>query len=780
MTADGAYAPASPGCPGNLEPASAGGGETAAAGGEDIVDPSPFVRRAGGAASLDLSVYGAKCGGCISKIEGGLTALPGVSRARLNLSTGKLAVTWRDGALEPVEIVKTLAALGYRAAPFDPRAAASDEDREGRFLLRCMGVAGFAMANVMLLSVSVWAGHEGEMGAATRTLMHWISGMIAVPAALYAGRPFFRSAFNALKKGGANMDVPISLAVLLALSLSIFETLNHGAHAYFDAAVMLLFFLLVGRFLDHRLRARARAAAQDLLALQATTARRLSDDGAVEAVAARDIAPGDRILLSPGDRAPVDGEIVEGASEVDVSLVTGESAPARRGVGDKLYAGVLNISARMVMRASATTDDSLIAELTRLIEAGEQNKSRYVRIADRAARLYVPVVHTLALATFLGWFFIADGGLRASVMNAVAVLIITCPCAMGLAAPAVQVVATGRLFREGVLVKSGDALERLAEVDAVVFDKTGTLTLGRIRLVNRDAVPEGALAGAAMLARASRHPLARAVVAAAGPGPLAADVSETSGCGVEGVIDGERARFGKADWVGVAPGEAGAPGAGRTSEAWFRLGEARAVRFAFDDELRRDAGETVKALTARGLKVEMLSGDHDGPARRIAEAAGIADWKANLSPAEKIARLDALRGAGLRTAMVGDGLNDAPALAAAHASLSPGTAADAAQASADFVFQGDGLAPVAAAYGVARDARRRMVENFGFSVLYNVCAIPIAVFGLVTPLIAALAMSGSSVIVILNALRLSRAPGKGRRAQVRSGDVKASVLRRER
>lgn len=746
MSVTATYADA--GCPSNLEPA-----EKSAPDGifEDIVDPSSFVRRSkDGTARLDLSVYGAKCGGCIAKIEGGLTALPGVENVRLNLSTGKLVVSWCAGGLAPVEIMRKLSALGYRAAPFDPEAAVSKQDREGRFLLRCMAVAGFATANVMLLSVSVWAGHEGEMGEATRAFMHWVSGAIALPAALYAGRPFFRSAITALKAGGANMDVPISLAVILALSLSVFETINHGKHAYFDAAVMLLFFLLIGRFLDHRLRARARAAAQDLLALQATTARRLLDNGAVEAVSAREIAPGDHVLLSPGDRAPVDGEIIEGASEVDVSLVTGESAPAKSGIGDKLYAGVLNISARLVMRASATTDDSLIAELTRLIEAGEQNKSKYVRIADRAARLYVPIVHTLALATFLGWFFLADGGLRVSVMNAVAVLIITCPCAMGLAAPAVQVVATGRLFRDGILVKSGDALERLAEVDSFIFDKTGTLTLGRIQLANQDDITDSVLEQAAMLARSSRHPLARAVVAAAGAGPLADDIHETSGYGVEGCIDGKKARFGRAEWVGAETSDA------ETSEAWFRLGDAEPARFTFDDELRVDAPQTITALKERGLDVEMLSGDHTAPARRMAEAAGLTSWKAQLKPADKIARLEVLRAQGVKTAMVGDGLNDAPALAAAYASLSPGTAADASQAAADFVFQGDGLSAVEKAYRVSRQARGRVVENFAFSVVYNLCAIPIAVFGLVTPLIAALAMSGSSVIVILNALRLSR------------------------
>lgn len=731
------------GCPSGLEPAADAG----------VIDPAPFVRRLkDGFAELELSVHGAKCGGCIAKIEGGLKALPGVESARMNLSTGKLVATWRAEALAPRAITQKLSDLGYRAAPFDPEAAVREADDEGKFLLRCLAVAGFAMANIMLLSVSVWSGSGGEMGEATRMMMHFISGVIAVPAALYAGRPFFRSAWSALKKGRANMDVPISLAVFLSLGVSIFETLRHGEEAYFDAAVMLLFFLLIGRFLDHRLRAKAREAARGLLALQATTASRLNADGTLEAVSAKDIATGDRLLLSPGDRAPVNGVVEEGASDVDVSLVTGESAPAHLNAGDTLYAGVLNLSSRLVMRATARAEDSLIADLTRLIEAGEQGKSRYVRLADRAAALYVPVVHSLALATLIGWLVFSDAGLRVAVMNAVAVLIITCPCALGLAAPAVQVVATGRLFKAGVLVKSGDALERLAEANVIVFDKTGTLTLGRMRLANAEEISPATLVAAASLARVSRHPLARAVVTAAGPGMIAAGARDVPGFGVEGEIDGVRARFGRADWVGADGAEDHA-----ASEAWLRIGEGAPVRFVFEDALRDNAAATIDALETRGLVTEMLTGDRAKPAARIAEAAGLETWRAEMSPTDKIARLKELAANGVKTVMVGDGLNDAPALAAAHASLSPGTAADASQAAADFVFQGDSLAPVLTAYDVARQARTRVLENFAFAALYNVCAIPLAVFGFVTPLIAALAMSGSSVVVTLNALRLSGA-----------------------
>ncbi len=738
---------AAPGCPSGLEPPSAAG----------VSDPAPFVQRsADGASRLELSVYGAHCGACIAKIENGLKEIPGLDIARLNLSTGKLAVAWRDQRVEPITITKKLAALGYRSQAFDPAARAAETDAEGRFLLRCMAVAGFAMANIMLLSVAVWAGHDGEMGPATRAMMHWVSAIIALPAAAFAARPFFRSAFSALKVGRANMDVPISLAVILALALSVFETINHGRDAYFDAAVMLLFFLLIGRYLDHRLRARARAAAQDLLALQATTANRLRDDGSLEQISAREVAPGDRLLLWPGDRAPVNGDIEDGSSTIDVSLVTGESAPARMSVGDKLYAGVVNLSERITVKATATVDDSLIADLARLIEAGEQGKSNYIRLADRAAALYVPLVHSLALATLLGWLFIGGADLRVAVMNAVAVLIITCPCALGLAAPAVQVVATGRLFKEGVLVKSGDALERLAEVDTFVFDKTGTLTLGRLKLANKSSISAEALRRAAMLARSSRHPLARAVVEAAGPGPVADDASELSGYGVEGKIDGRIARFGRADWIGAPE-----TNDNHVSEAWFRFGEDAPTRFVFEDAIRNDAADTVATLQSRNLKTEMLSGDRDGPAARIAALTGVEHWRARLTPADKITRLEDLKQSGQKVAMVGDGLNDAPALAAAHASLSPGAAADATQAAADFVYQGDGLRAVVVAHDVAMQARRRIIENFSFAALYNMCAIPLAVFGFVTPLIAALAMSGSSIVVTLNALRLRSAARKG-------------------
>lgn len=722
-------------------------------------DPAVFVRRdEAGRETLELMVEGARCAACIRKIEGGLLALPGVADARLNLSTGRLRVAWSAGSQGADRVARAVEQMGYGVGVFDPETALRQTDEEGRKLLRRLAVAGFAAMNIMMFSVPVWSG-AGEMGEATRTLLHWVSALIAIPAALYAAQPFFASAWRALSARRANMDVPISLAVFLTLGISVSETLQQGEHAYFDGITMLLFFLLIGRYLDHRLRERARTAARDLIAMQAVTAQRIGPDGAPQVIAARDIEVGDLLALAAGDRAPVDGVIEEGASELDCSMLTGETAPQAAAAGARIHAGAINLTQPLVVRAAARVESSAVAALARLIEAGEQNRTRFVRLAEKAAALYVPVVHTLAALTFLGWLLgpavlrwvgvdVADIGARTALMNAIAVLIITCPCALGLAVPAVQVVATGRLFKRGVLVKSGDALERLAAADVVVFDKTGTLTLGRPQLVG--APDASVLVRAAALARVSRHPLARALVEAAGAGPAIKGARECPGEGVEADVDGVPTRLGRRSFAAPSADDAG----DAASELWFCAGGETPVRFAFADALRADARETIAALERRGINVELISGDRPGAVEAAALGARIRHWRAGAAPGEKVARVEALRAAGKKPLMVGDGLNDAPALAAAHVSAAPASALEASQAASDFVLQGPGLLGLVEAIDVARAARARALENLRFSALYNLIAAPTAAFGLLTPFIAALAMSGSSLIVTLNALRL--------------------------
>lgn len=709
-------------------------------------DMSAFLRRTDdGGTRLDLLVTGARCAGCIAKIEREMARLPGVSTARLNLSTGRLALGLEGAAVDPGRIISALERLGYPATPYDPGAAMVQRDREGRKLILALGVAGFGAMNAMMFSVPIWAGLFGqELGPATRTMMMWMSAAVGAPCAIYAGMTFFKSAWRSLRAGQANMDVPISVGVILTLAISFSETILNGRDAYFDAAVSLLFLLLIGRWLDHVLRARARSAAGDLLALQAPVACVVDRAGRERSIPLSEVQPGDVLRVRPGDRIPVDAILEAGEALLDNSLLTGESAPERLQTGQLCRAGALNTSGLLTVRAQARSEDSALAAIARLVEAGAQSRSRYVRLADRAAALYVPVVHAAALATFVGgWALGLDP--REALIRAVAVLIVTCPCALGLAVPAVQVVASARLFRRGVLVKSGAALERLAEVDHVVFDKTGVLTEGRPVLVG--ASP-GIVALAAPLARASGHPMARAIARAAGQGPLATEVVEHAGLGVEGLIDGRRARLGRAAFVGVPTKQSG------ETDLWFGFETGTKVRLQFSDVLRADAAETVRALKARGITVEILSGDQVRAVKTVADTTGVADWRAGLLPAEKAEAIDRLKAEGRKVLMIGDGLNDAAALARAHAAIAPGSALEASQNAADLVLTRDSLMAVVEAIDVARSARRRALENFGFAALYNLIAAPAAMIGLVNPFVAALAMSGSSLVVTLNALRV--------------------------
>lgn len=727
------------GCPSNLAPANPVHGRP---------DVEAFIRTTGGRFSLDLNVSGAKCGACLERIEAAVSAMNGIETARLNLSTGKMHVEW-TGCSTGSDIAEAIADLGYGVSAFVADEVAAGRKTEERSLLIAMGVAGFAAANIMLLSVSVWGG-AGEMGGATRQAFHAISGLIAFPVVVFSGRHFFLSAWNVLRKGRANMDVPISLAITLAFATSLWETLTGGPHAYFDACVMLLFFLLVGRFLDARLRRQAWSAAHELAALQGRSVTRIAPDGTSRAVKGSDIQAGDEILLAPGERAIIDMMLIAGRSEVDESLVTGEVLPRLAGAGSLLYAGSINLGDVLRGRAVAPASSSLLSDIATMLEAGEQRRSAYRRIADRAVSLYVPLVHTTAALTFLGWLA-AGAGVREAILVAVSTLIITCPCALALAAPVAQVVASGKLFRLGVFLKSGDALERFAEIDHVVFDKTGTLTLGEPVLVKASASGD-AVALAAQLARTSRHPLSRALVSAAGPGPVAANVTEQPGLGIEGEIGDAICRLGSAEWVGAARA---ASEAGPT--LWFVRGVEAPMCFRFDEQLREDAGQAIQSLRAAGLTVEVLSGDRSAAVARLSSALGIAGWTAGAQPKDKVARLEALRQEGRRVLMVGDGLNDAGALALAHASTTPGGAMDISQSASDAVFAG-GLASIVRLLRISRSTRRVMLQNFALAAGYNLIAVPIAVTGHVTPLIAAIAMSASSLVVTLNALRIG--PGK--------------------
>ncbi|MCW5729621.1 MAG: cadmium-translocating P-type ATPase [Alphaproteobacteria bacterium] len=716
------------------------------------IDLSRHVRAIGeGRHGIELVVDGLHCAACVWLIETLLRRDPRVRLARLNVSTRRLSIAW-DGAAELArELVGRVTLLGYRAVPYTADNAARLEEREERALLRALAVAGFAAGNVMLLSIAVWSGHDGEMGQATRDLLHWVSALIALPALAYAGQPFFRSALQALRAGRTNMDVPVSIGVLLAAAISLSEVARSGPHAYFDSAITLVFFLLLGRYLERRARGRARSAARHLLALSGGIASRIGADGAAEPVDPVELRPGDRLMVAAGERIAADGTVLAGRSSVDASLVTGESLPQPVAPGTRTFAGMVNLSGPIELRVDAAGSGTLLAEIVRLLEAAEQGNARHVALADRVARAYAPVVHVLALLTFAGWLA-AGAGLHTAVLVAATVLIITCPCALALAVPAVQVVVSGALYRRGILLKSPTALERLAEVDTVVFDKTGTLTLGRPELIASEDWSREDLELGAALAANSRHPLSRALHRAAPHVAPASGIVEHPGEGLAWTGPAGTVRLGSRRFCGIdEPGDDGA------LEIWLaRPDRAAPVRFTFVDPVRPDARETLAELGRRGYRIALLSGDREPAVRAVAAALGIKAWQAGLTPADKCRLLDDLARAGRRTLMAGDGLNDAPALAAGHASISPASAADVTQTAADAIFQGDRLRPVVEILDLARRAQRLVWQNLALALAYNAIAIPLAVLGHVTPLIAAIAMSGSSLLVIANAMRGGR------------------------
>ena len=714
------------------------------------LDVMPFVRRDGadGVHVLHLLVEGVHCGACVRKIERRLGREPDLLAGRVNLTTRRLTLRWNGEATRGSRFAEAVVDLGYRVAPFDPDRLRALDDRSERELLRCLAVAGFAASNVMLLAVSVWAGHASGMGVATRELLHWFEALIALPAIAYAGRPFFRSAASAVRAGRTNMDVPISLAVILAPAMSLVETIRGGEHAYFDSAVTLLFFLLIGRYLDQQARGSARSAAERLLALGAGSASLVLPDGTIRSVRPEQLEAGQEILVATGERIAADGAVSGGGGDLDTSLITGETLPQRVASGERVFAGTINLGPPLRITVRAVGEGTLLAEIVRLMELAEQRRSRFVALADRIARAYAPVVHTLALATFLGWTVSGAAAWQTALLYAIAVLIITCPCALGLAVPAVQVLASGRLMRRGTLLKSATALERFARVDTIVFDKTGTLTEGRPALLPGTA--EGALVAAAGMARVSRHPLARSLAAAAPQARALPGVEELPGLGLRRETPEGEWRLGRRDWAAArADDDAAGP------ELWLARPGIPPTRFGFGDRLRADAGTVVGELKRRGYRVVLLSGDRTATVRAAADELAIEDWQGGCAPGDKVARLEALAAEGRRVLMVGDGLNDAPALAAAYVSLSPASAVDIAQTAADAVFQGASLAPVLEVLEVARRAEHLVRQNIGLSLCYNLLAVPLAVFGFVTPLVAALSMSSSSLLVVLNSMRLS-------------------------
>ncbi len=684
-----------------------------------------------------LAVPGMHCAGCIAKIEHGLAATPGIASARVDFSAKQVRVAHLD-ELKLSEVVAAMAKLGFEAHPL---VEAPDPQHESRALLRALGVAGFGTMNIMLLSVSIWSGAEG----ASRDMFHWLSALIALPTIAYAGQPFFRSAWRALRVGRSNMDVPISIGVLLTTAMSLFETISHGAHVWFDGAAMLLFFLLVGRTLDTVMRTRAQQGALSLMRASASEGAILDEKGVARRMRASEMKAGMSLLVATGERLAADGIISSGASLLDTSIITGESAPRLAREGHHVVAGMLNLEAPLTVLITAAGEDRSIAQLAQIMADAGQVRAKYVRLADRVARLYAPIVHTLAALSFIGWI-IAGAGWHEALLVAVAVLIITCPCALGLAVPVAQVVAAGRLMRCGILLKDGSALERLAPIDRALFDKTGTLTLGRPQPYNLVTLDADGASVALALAQSSAHPLSRGLaraLAEAGIRPAnVEDMVERAGYGVTG------------RWRGVSVALARSQHSATSASVDVVIDDTVRAQLRFTDPLRPDAHAALNELKSLGIAASILSGDNPLSVAEVARTLGLTA-QANALPQDKIEAVQRLQAAGAQVLMIGDGLNDGPALAAANVSMVPSSASDVGQQAADLVFLGDGLRAIPIAIGIARRTQAIVKQNLILAIGYNVLAVPLAMAGLVTPLIAAVAMSCSSLLVVGNSLRLA-------------------------
>ena len=719
---------------------------------ERIVSAS--VRLEQGKYKTDFIVPDMHCAGCIGTIERGLSDLAMVDQVRANLSHKTVSVIWNDEKGRVTDVVAELNRLGFDNHVGEMGSVQEERDPASKSLLLSLAVAGFAAANIMLLSVSVWSGADAE----TARLFHLISGLIAIPAVAFAGQPFFRSAIRALAAGRLNMDVPISLAVVLALLMSCYESLTGGEEAYFDASVTLLFFLLIGRYLDHLMRQKARGAVERLHSLSAKDGVLVSQGGEISHIPLAEIKPDMVLRVFPGERFPVNGQILTGHSDLDRSHVTGESEPAHATPGTVVEAGTLNLTTSLDIKAVTNAENSFLGEMRKMMAAAETGRGKYIRIADRMAQIYAPAVHLLAFLTFVGWM-IVTGDWHVSIYTAIAVLIITCPCALGLAVPVAHVIGANRLMQNGVLMRDGTALERLADIDTVVFDKTGTLTTEKPLVTGVHNLDDSLLPLVKSLARKSAHPFARAVESFIGGCDeiTLEKIVEIPGCGIQAVYEGTEIRLGKAEWVSeISPFEVETTDL--VSVSFARAGMP-AVHFEIEDMLRQDAKNTAGYLAGKGLQLEILSGDRRAKVSRIADELGVEKFSAGKTPAQKIARIKSIQKNGHNTLMVGDGINDAPALAAGYVSMVPASASDVGRHAADFVFIRPSLGAVAFAIDIARFTGRIVRQNFGLAIAYNCIAIPLAICGYVTPLIAALAMSLSSIAVVANSFRINFSSG---------------------
>ena len=707
-------------------------------------------------ASTSLILEGLTCAACAWLSERHVNSIPGVLEFRVNYATHRASLRWDRSRTSLAGVLEAVARIGFRAHPFDPGRRDSIQRQEQRTALRRLAVAALGMVQVMMLAVALYAGHYAGMTGAMQGFLRWVSLLITVPVLLYAAQPFFRGLWRDLRYRHLSMDVPVSLALGGAFAISVWFTWRGGGEVYYDSVTMFTFFLLSSRFLEMAARHRVGLSVEERLHSLPALAIRVDEDGAEAQVPVAALQAGDRVLLRPGDTVPADGRISEGEGSVDEALLSGESLPVRRRVGDRLVGGAVNVESPLVMTVEAVGKNTTLAGIVALLERVQSERPRLAQLTDRVAGYFVAVVLLVATVVAVYWGLIAGAATAAEIT--LAVLVVTCPCALSLATPTALAAAVGSLTRSGLLVTSGEALETLGRATHMLFDKTGTLTWGRLRVERVVSLVDGLseerlLALAAALERGSEHPLGRAIRNACDTPPGASEIHNTPGRGVAGTVDGTRYRLGSAGFVGIHDDadEQDAPGLTRV---WLADQTGPLGRLELADQVRAEAPAVVASLKTLGLRVGMLSGDRPAAARALARRLDIDHAQGGLSPTDKLAAVRQLQSREAVVAMVGDGINDAPVLGAAQVSVAMGTGTQLAQASADLVLLSESLETLHEGVTIARRTRAIIAQNMGWAILYNVIALPLAASGWLAPWMAAIGMSLSSLLVVANAFRL--------------------------
>jgi len=717
-----------------------------------------------GLRTCTMLVEGVRCAACGWLIERSLEQVPGVREIRVNPSSSRARLVWDPGELPLSGALGVMSRLGYRPHPGGAGAAEAAQ-REQRKALRRVGVAGIGMMQVMMYAVALWVGVFQDMDPGLEQLFRWVSMLVATPVALYAAFPFYAGAWRDIRSGRPGMDVPVSLAIGGAWLASSWHTVIGSGEVYFESVTMFTFFLLLGRYLEMSARHRAGDTHEALARLLPESARRRGVDGTWETVALRELRPGDVVLVRHGETLPADGRLVDSDARLDESMLTGEARPRPRQAGDAALAGSINLGDPLELRVERTGAETMVSSIGRLLDRAQSERPPVAVSADVVARWFVVGVLCAAALTWVAWNIIDPT--RAFAVT-LAVLVATCPCALSIATPAALTAATGFLARRGLLVTRAGALEKLARVDRVMFDKTGTLTHGQPRITAVEARAglsrDTALGIAAALESVSEHPIARAFMVA----PPAGEVSQarvSPGLGIEGDVAGRRWRLGRPEWA-VALGGGRVPEAhGEETVVCLADEQGLAATFQLADRLRAGTRTQLEQLRELGLAVEIASGDSAEAVAPVAAAVGVADWRAGMTPQDKLALVRMRQQSGATVAMIGDGVNDAPVLAGADVSVAMAAGTPLAQTSADMVLLGDSLAPLSEGVMHARRTLRIVRQNLAWAAGYNLTALPLAAAGIITPWMAALGMSASSLLVVLNALRLARQQG-GEHAQV--------------